>query len=142
VLGAVLAEPEVAEQLLDSLRPVTDGDLAGDGGGDELVLRVLVDVVGQVAALADPVTSDADRSAGPEGPDEGAQQGRLSAPVGADDGDELSGADRETDLGAAPVDADGVQAEDRLVRAEGLDLRPLLAVSLEVSDGGGILQGR
>ena len=83
---------ELLKELIDPLRRgPSDGELGSDGGGHELVLRILEDVSNQVPALADILATDrclvgprADESG------QGGQDRGLARAVGADQRHELA----------------------------------------------------
>ena len=83
---------ELLEELTDPLRRgPSDGELCPDGGGHELVLRILEDVADQVPALADvPATDHRLACGGAHETGQGGQDRGLARAVGADQPHELA----------------------------------------------------
>ena len=83
---------ELLKELIDPLRRgPSDGELGSDGGGHELVLRILEDVSDQVPALADvPATDHRLGCGGAHESGQGGQDRGLTRTVGADQRHELA----------------------------------------------------
>ena len=125
--ATVPGEVELLEQLLDARgRRAPDGQFLGDCGRDELVLGVLEDVPGDVAAPPQRTAPDEGlvRLEAPKA-GQGGQQRRLARPVDADDPDELAGPHARADPGAAPGHPHPAQRQNRVLGVEGAGALPL-----------------